>query len=54
MIYLKVISLIICLWWTAATAINVNRGRDIEWYAFLIPAIGWTTFIFSMGWLNLR
>ena len=51
MIYLKVISLFVCLWFTPVNIVNAIRGNDIEWYEALIMACGWTAFIFLMGWL---
>lgn len=52
MIYLKVISLIACLFFTSSVLMKAICGDDIDWEMFLAMAIGWTTFIFSMGWLS--
>ncbi|KKM01963.1 hypothetical protein LCGC14_1789160 [marine sediment metagenome] len=51
MIYLKIGSLVLSIWITSSNIMNGIRGHGIPWSNFLLMAIGWTAFIFSMGWL---
>jgi len=52
MIYIKMISLFICLWFTPVIIFNAYQGNRVAWHQLLTMAIGWTAFIFSMGWLS--
>ncbi len=52
MIYLKIITLIIGIFFSVSIIINACRGHCISGYNFFIMATAWAVFIFSMGWLN--
>ncbi len=52
MIYLKIASLIISIWFTSANALNGIRGHEVSWDRLLAMSAGWVMFIFSMGWLR--
>jgi len=51
-IYLKIVSLIVVIWFSVSSITNVWRGWGFPWQQLLITATAWAIFIFSMGWLG--